>query len=454
MADSQQKQSSTSNKNDLRIIRASGSLHVNPQNGPENLVHPNPTTYFSSEGIGAYFDLEIVDKAEFNTLVLGFYRGKERKTKFTVTKTDNFTEFEPVQPHQFVSSGDTDDPQKFHFKEVNAKGVRVSFDGNLDNGHVNHVGVIDPLFIQSQQQLGNVHLAKSLGQKTPINANMGANTSAIQLNNAGRAANKGIGKDYGVNCQYFSITSAALLNEELEESESEKLDKILKEIEELENKEDTCKDCKCIRCGNKLEKGVCPRCGITGNYNHITYNYISENFPVSYDVTNNSFVKSDVHVVDTTPSKSVPASLHSGSNNTTTLIDKPANSGNVSVEKRNEDEISKAEQQKINYSSSSSVSQKDKDNQFSKTEDNNLFRKEGDSEHNFYSKLGQDNKQNSKEGSKSTPENISTGNSKDGNSKDKIVTTTQTTTEAADKESTDLTLSNSKDKNNKKQQNK
>lgn len=247
---------SSNNQNNLTIVKASGSNPTNKNLSACNIVSTNPSEYFSSAGIGSYIDLHLEEEAEFNTIVLGFYRGKERKTKFTVAKADDdFDSFEPTEPHCFVSSGETNDPQKFHIKKVKAKGVRISFDGNIDNSNFVSKGVINPLFIN---QSASVYT-----------------------------------QDVGPNQQIFSLTSASLLLEDLDEQQNEKLDKILEEIKELERSSDhQCKDgkCKCCRCGGDLDKGVCKQCGRTGDYNHVTYNYVTENFPVTYDITNNKFV--------------------------------------------------------------------------------------------------------------------------------------------------------------------
>lgn len=247
----------TNTNNNLTIVKVSGSNPTNKNLQACNIVSTNPSEYFSSAGVGSYIDLHLEQEAEFNTIVLGFYRGKERRTKFTVAiADDDFDSFKPAEPHCFVSSGETNDPQKFHIKKVKAKGVRISFDGNLDNQNFISKGVINPLIIN---QSSNVYA-----------------------------------QDVGANKQIFSLTSAALLLEELDDQQNEKLDKILKEIEEVEkNSDHQCQKegtCKCLRCGGDCDKGMCKQCGRIGDYNHNTYNYITENFPVTYDITNNKFV--------------------------------------------------------------------------------------------------------------------------------------------------------------------
>jgi hypothetical protein len=416
----------TTTKNNLKIIRVAGSESHTPHTTIANIVNSNPSTYFSSKGIGAFADIELDEESEFNTVQIGFFRGHERKTKFTISQTNDFVTFKPVKPHTFVSSGSTQSPEKHYFQKTKAKGIRVSFEGNVDNG----VDVFKPLINKNTDPANNVNLVAPLSYNpNPVGSIEDLTGVQQQIKKTSNVI--GPRNDVGANAQFFSINGISLLNEELEERDQQELDHKLKEIQEHEEKETSCKECKCIRCHSECEEGVCIHCGITGNYNYGEPEYISKVFPASF--INNQlpgFVNNNNHnshstgnnIDTTTPSKTQPpkefqlethpkAGLPAQSGNTEVFVDnKPNKSDTESV--KNDSSFQK--DTKLEKSKNIAEVQKEKDDSF--TINNNNNNQNNKSRFDLVNK-DKDNKDNKK---------VST--SKDTVENEDVITTTKTAT--------------------------
>jgi hypothetical protein len=246
------------NNNKIHITESSNAS--NPSNSATNVLDANPTTIFSSKGIDAYIDTAVDKNNEYNTILIGFFRGDERKTKFLVTKLlddDDSGKFEPVVPHIFVSSGETNNPQAFHFEKTKTSKFRVSFLGNIDNNHFKAKGKLHSSYIQSLPSAYKNHQA----QKT---------------------------QDVGPDKQFFSLRALSFSN-----TPEVKLEKI-KELEDKEHNNNCDREgCKCVcyRCNSEhVTKGVCQECGRDAGCSSLNYKFVVEQFPLTFDHSQNAFV--------------------------------------------------------------------------------------------------------------------------------------------------------------------
>lgn len=245
------------------------SISSNPSNIGSNVLDANPSTIFSSKGIDSYIDVQVDKTQEYNTVTIGFYRGNERRTKILVTKlNDKSGKFEPVVPHIFVSSGETNNPQSFHFEKTKTSKFRISFLGNIDNINFDVGGEGEKLEDGEQQppqQLKHSHI-----QSLPI---------------AYKNHQKEKTQDIGDNKQFFSISSLSFSNEDFD---LEKIDELEEEDSE-DNKKQL--ECVCFRCNSEhVTRGVCQECGLDAGCTHHNYKFVTDKFPLTFDHTNNSFV--------------------------------------------------------------------------------------------------------------------------------------------------------------------
>jgi hypothetical protein len=120
----------------------------NPANQVTNIFNKDPNTYYSAKGLESFIELELDGKEEYNTLSISFYRGDERRTKFTVEKLTEDGKYLPLKPHIFVSSGQTNNAEKYYFESFKAVRLRITFKGNLDNSQIGYGNIIKQKYIQ------------------------------------------------------------------------------------------------------------------------------------------------------------------------------------------------------------------------------------------------------------------------------------------------------------------
>jgi hypothetical protein len=302
---------------DLSIIRVSGSNPSPSQHVAANVVNTNPDTHFSAAGVGSFIDMEIAKESEFNTIVIQFFNGRHKKTKFSIAQTKDFQKFEPVEPSTFVSNFD-DDNQTFHFKKTKAKGIRLSFEGNVSdaankgpingvagtgtaNGRPTHLGVIQ----------NNTY--------NPGPLSYSADPSEVNTNSVLRPTHLGvIQQTLSDNRSLFEVRSIAILNTDLEKDQEKIVNEQVKAAKEATK---DCDNCKCVRCGEKTVAGICPKCGLKGDYSHPEAAHIQEAFPIN--ATSAHTAK-----LDTTPSPTQPPAV-STRPITTVLPGQAAQAGNT-----------------------------------------------------------------------------------------------------------------------------
>jgi hypothetical protein len=227
-----------------QIVKIEGSSSVQQggntqQSSANNLLDANPLTNYSAKGIGSYIDIHVKEEVEINTINVSFPKGTEKITKFTISTTKDFKEFEPTQPCVFTSNGSDAGPQKFRIKNALVKGVRISFDGAVPS-----------------------KLLKSLRPEQAITTNV-----AVQQE-----------------LQTFSISSVSIGNEELTETEVKELDERVEEYSSCDS--NSKHECSCCFCNsNEIKSGVCTKCGRN------THHSVIEAFPLQYnhDTKNLSF---------------------------------------------------------------------------------------------------------------------------------------------------------------------
>lgn len=152
----------TTKTNVIKFSDAIGSKPDNPQNGAVNAIDVYENTRFSTDNIesgGAFFE-GILPKLTPNiaAIDIGFYKGKERKTTFTLSYSG--VDRDPIPCHVdeqtgekhydgskkvptgytaiggYTSSGKTNAFQRFVFKKpITAKSIRVAFDNNSDGSN-------------------------------------------------------------------------------------------------------------------------------------------------------------------------------------------------------------------------------------------------------------------------------------------------------------------------------
>jgi hypothetical protein len=120
----------------------------NPANQVTNIFNKDPNTYYSAKGLESFIELELDGKEEYNTLSISFYRGDERRTKFTLEKLTEDGKYLPLKPHIFVSSGQTNNAEKYYFESFKASRLRITFKGNLDNSQIGYGNTIKQKYIQ------------------------------------------------------------------------------------------------------------------------------------------------------------------------------------------------------------------------------------------------------------------------------------------------------------------
>jgi ribosomal protein L37E len=278
------------------IKSVEGSAPTNKHNIASNVTNGRSDEYFSSFGINSFIKVTLTEEIEVNTLYLSLYRGKERRTKFLVVDQDN----KPLEPHIFVSSGESENNEKFHFKSRKVTSLKVSFLGNLENSNLetlraksnvnnldnstnNGVTVVSKGAPVLKQNF--VNGLSSVGVQSLVHPKSTVAQTQLQDNSSTQ------------NAQFFSVRNVSVLKEELDEKDEEEIDTRVEEIDELDYScdDDQCcggsggkqskTGCKCDNCGAqdvKLQKGVCPTCGTLAD-SSVHYKYVTNHFPIAYN---------------------------------------------------------------------------------------------------------------------------------------------------------------------------
>lgn len=257
-----------------------GSASTNKTNEASKIMGNNAEEYFSSYGINSFIRVTLKEETEINTVHLSLYRGKERKTKFLIVDQDN----KPLEPHIFVSSGESNNAEKFYFKERKVTSLKISFLGNIDNANLETLGA--NAHIEQRNSDGTIKTVPTYLKSTFITKLSGFNNLVHSTATAASIPPNLQDNTSVQNGQFFSVRNVTVSKEEIDEVDVEELNSRVKQIEELD-----CKDCvkdnrRCYNCGkqNELERDVCLNCGFLSCDSKSThYPYVVSRFPVAFN---------------------------------------------------------------------------------------------------------------------------------------------------------------------------
>lgn len=241
----------------LKISSVEGSVSTNKFNDASNAIHSNPTAFFSSAaGVGkSFIEFKLEEESEFNTLTLALLRGNERRTKFALLASKDSIKYNRVKPTFFVSSGENSNNEKFQFETTKAKYLRLVFYGNLDNKNI-----VDGCLTEKFK-----NTVDNIIKTVPTH-------------------------DIGEDKQIFSLRTAVISNEELETFDEAELKNNLEEVEWTDkNLKGICECDKCEFCGGDVKNNICDICKNIAHQSHADYSFITNKFPLDYNVTLNKF---------------------------------------------------------------------------------------------------------------------------------------------------------------------
>ncbi len=104
------------------IGRVSASEEPETQNGAQNVLDGNSQTRWVAQG-NQWLQAELKTKAQLNCVGIGFYKGTQKKYKFSIAVSQDGREWYTVAQGQ--SDGTTDKMQYYYFPAISGKYVRI-----------------------------------------------------------------------------------------------------------------------------------------------------------------------------------------------------------------------------------------------------------------------------------------------------------------------------------------
>jgi len=117
---------------------ASGS---ESQNLTVNVVDGDPDTKWWETGIGSWIEVELATQMDICGVDISWYNGSSRSSNFTISVSDDGTNFTGV--YSDMSSGTTDSAESYIFSDVIAATyVRIAVNGNTQNDNASITEIV------------------------------------------------------------------------------------------------------------------------------------------------------------------------------------------------------------------------------------------------------------------------------------------------------------------------
>ncbi|WP_418763963.1 discoidin domain-containing protein [Myxococcus xanthus] len=100
-------------------------------NVPANAIDGDPTTRWSSNGVGEWLTGDLGAVKSLSAVDIGWHRGNERVNNFAISTSTDGTTF--TQVHSGSSSGNTAALERYSFSPVSARYVRITVNGSSMN---------------------------------------------------------------------------------------------------------------------------------------------------------------------------------------------------------------------------------------------------------------------------------------------------------------------------------
>ncbi|MGD1837287.1 MAG: discoidin domain-containing protein, partial [Nitrososphaeraceae archaeon] len=111
----------------------------------ENAIDNNLFTRWSNHGLGSWIQLDLGEEKEICDIDITWYKGDQREMKFILSVSSNGEIFHDI--YTGMSSGKTDEPEKYDIPDVKARYLKITVTGNSMNDWVSisEIDVNNPL---------------------------------------------------------------------------------------------------------------------------------------------------------------------------------------------------------------------------------------------------------------------------------------------------------------------